>query len=161
MFASIFPNLEVLGLMGCYKISGEGICQVLRRCCKIKDLNLDCSQVKLHEMNFEVPKLKVLSLSCTRVDDKTLYMISKNCSGLLQLIIRNCRDVTKEGIMHVVKHCTQLRKINLAYCSKLLPNIVDEMVFSRPSLRKINFRRCSQISVNQRKLFSRYGCLLC
>ncbi|CAL5214429.1 unnamed protein product [Lathyrus oleraceus] len=161
MFASIFFNLEVLGLMGCYKISGEGICQVLRRCCKIRDLNLDCSQVKLHEMNFEVPKLKVLSLSCTRADDKTLYVISKNCFGLLQLILRNYRDVTKEGIIHVVKHCTQLRKINLAYCSKLLPNIIDEMVFSRPSLRKITFRRCSQISVNKRKLFSRYGCLFC
>ncbi|XP_058729669.1 uncharacterized protein LOC131601793 [Vicia villosa] len=151
MFASAFPNLEVL---------------VLRRCCKIRDLSLyGCSGVKLHGMNFEVPKLKVLDLSCTSVDDEALYVISKSCSGLLQLVLRSCNYVTKEGIKHVVKNCTQLREINLMCCYKLLPNIVDEMIFSRPSLRKITASPSKTFSFKKfsdekKKLFSRYGCRL-
>ncbi|XP_058726447.1 uncharacterized protein LOC131597797 [Vicia villosa] len=112
-FASIFPNLELLDLRLCHNISGEGICQVLRRCCKIRELNLyGCSGVKLHEMNFEVPKLKVLNLSLTSVDNEALYVISKSCSGLLRLLLVECNGVRKKGIMHVVKNCPKLREIN-------------------------------------------------
>ncbi|CAJ2665922.1 unnamed protein product [Trifolium pratense] len=57
MIASIFPNLQLLDLNSCNRIS-EGICQVLRRCCKIKHLNLAyCSRVKLLGMNFVVPNI--------------------------------------------------------------------------------------------------------
>ncbi|KEH25251.1 RNI superfamily protein, putative [Medicago truncatula] len=60
LFASIFPNLQLLDLTGCQQIS-EGICQVLQKCCKLKHLDLAyCKKVKLHGMNFEVPKLKQL-----------------------------------------------------------------------------------------------------
>ncbi|XP_058778955.1 uncharacterized protein LOC131652966 [Vicia villosa] len=114
MFAFIFPNLELLDLSCCRNIYGEGICQVLRKCCKIKRLNLvGCLQLKLHGINFPVPKLKVLNLSYTSVDDETLYVIAKCCSGLLQLLLEGCDYVTKKGIVHVLKNCTQLKEINL------------------------------------------------
>jgi len=38
-FASIFPNLQLLDLSSCDRIS-KAICQVLRRCCSIRHLNL-------------------------------------------------------------------------------------------------------------------------
>jgi F-box and leucine-rich repeat protein 2/20 len=73
MFASIFPNLQHLDLPWCDRIS-EGICQVLRRCCKIRQLNLTgCSRVNIHGINFVVSQLEVLHLSNTNVDDETLY----------------------------------------------------------------------------------------
>ncbi|XP_058753507.1 SCF E3 ubiquitin ligase complex F-box protein grrA-like [Vicia villosa] len=157
MFASIFPNLERLDLSKCHNISDEGIYQVLRRCSKIRYLNLaSCEQVKLHELNFEIPKLKVLNLSFTSIDDETLYAISKSCSGLLQLLLKSCYEVTNNGIMHVVNNCTQLREIDLVNCRKLLPNIVDEVIFSRPSLRKLYI----SLYHNKRKLYSRDGCLV-
>nr|AFK37045.1 unknown [Medicago truncatula] len=38
-------------------------------CCNIRHLNLTrCSRLKLHTLNFEVPKLEVLDLSFTRVE---------------------------------------------------------------------------------------------
>ncbi|XP_050897992.1 uncharacterized protein LOC127104892 [Lathyrus oleraceus] len=156
----------VLNLSNCTNISEEGIFHVLRRCCKIRLLNLaSCLQVKLHGMNFEVPQLKVLNLSNTNVDDETLCVVSKNCSGLLQLILQNCDDITKEGIKHVLNNCTQLREINLMYCCKLVLNIVDEMIFSRPSLRKITVSSCNifnnkKFGDKKRRFFSRHGCLL-
>jgi hypothetical protein len=113
MFSSIFPNLQLLDLKDCDRIS-EGICQVLRRCCKIRHLDLSyCSKVNLLRMNFAVPKLEVLKLSRAKVDDETLYVISKNCCGLLELSLENCDDVTEKGVKHVVENCSQLREIKL------------------------------------------------
>lgn len=134
MFASIFPNLQLLDLSNCCRIFEEGIVQVLRMCCNIRHLNLSkCSIVRL-EMDFEVPKLEVLNLSYTKVDDEALYMISKSCCGLLKLSLQDCNDVTKKGVKHVVENCTQLRKISLNGCFKVNANVVSLMVFSRPSL---------------------------
>ncbi|GAU49164.1 hypothetical protein TSUD_407110 [Trifolium subterraneum] len=112
MFASIAPNLQLLDLSGCRGIFEEGIAQVLRLCCNIRHLNLsECLRVKLLEWNFKVPKLEVLNLSETNVDDETLYVISKCFPGLLQLLLNYCTDVTVKGMEHVVGNCTQLRDI--------------------------------------------------
>jgi len=135
LFATIFPNLQLLDLNSCNRIS-EGICYVLRKCCEIRYLNLAyCSRVKLLGMNFVVPKLEVLNLSNTRVTDETLYAISKNCPGLLQLLLQLCDDVTEEGVKDVVENCTKLEEIYLG----------DYF----------------HISDKNRELFSRCGCLLC
>ncbi|MCH88688.1 F-box/LRR-repeat protein [Trifolium medium] len=113
MFSSIFPNLQLLDLKSCRSIS-KGIGQVLRKCSKIRHLNLaGCSRVKLLGLTFVVLKLEVLNLSNTNVDDETLHVISKNCCGLFQLFLRNCSGVTEKGVNHVVDNCTQLRKIML------------------------------------------------
>jgi hypothetical protein len=130
MVTSIFPNLQLLDLNYCRNIS-EGICQVLRKCRKIRHLNLaGCSRVKLLEISFAVPNLEVLNLSYTNVDDKTLYVISKSCCGLLKLLLEHCNGITEKGVKHVVKNCTKLRKI-------MVPN---------------------SLSDKNRKLFSRHGC---
>ncbi|CAJ2638702.1 unnamed protein product [Trifolium pratense] len=111
MFASISPNLLLFDLSGCCGIE-EGVAQVLRMCCNIRHLNLSrCSRVKLFEINFKVPKLEVLNLSYTNVDDETLYVISKSFSGLLQLLLEYCNNVTEMGVKHVVENCRQLRLI--------------------------------------------------
>ncbi|GAU45683.1 hypothetical protein TSUD_268150 [Trifolium subterraneum] len=131
MIASIFPNLEFLDLSYCIEISGKSICQVLRKCRKIRHLNLaDCLRVKHIRMGFKVPKLEVLNLSSTMVGDETLHVISKNCCGLLQLLLNNCNALTTKGVAHVAQNCTQLREINLKGCYKLNANGVASMVFS-------------------------------
>jgi len=133
-FASIFPNLEVLNLDCCKRIS-KGICQVLRKCCKIRDLKLsNCSRLKPLGINFVVPELEVLDLSGTMVDDETLYVILKNCCGLLQLILKRCYNVREKGVKHVLENCTQLREFHL-----------DGF----------------HANDKNRELFARRGCLLC
>ncbi|CAJ2670513.1 unnamed protein product [Trifolium pratense] len=107
-FASIFPNLQLLDLNSCTDISEKGIGHVLRRCCKIRHLNL--SELKPPRVNF-VLTLEVLDLSKSGIDDSSLYMISKCCFGLLHLDLSNCSNVTEQGVMQVVENCTQLREI--------------------------------------------------
>jgi len=138
MLSFLFPNLQLLDLSHSYDISEEGICQFLRRCSEIRDLNLAyCSRIGLGRMNFEVPKLEVLNLSHTSVDDETLYATSKSCCGLLQLLLENCRNVTGKGVMHVAKNCMQLTEVNLRHCYNVHADVVDSIIYSRPSLRKI------------------------
>ncbi|PNX83559.1 F-box/LRR-repeat protein [Trifolium pratense] len=89
MFASIFPNLQLLDLNSCNRIS-------------------------------EVPNLEVLNLSNTNVDDETLYVISKNCCGLLKLLLDQCGGFTKKGVKHVLKNCRQLREHGYIIPSSLM-----------------------------------------
>jgi len=162
IFASIFPNLQLLDLSYCDNISEESICQVLRSCSEIRQLNLARdSRMKLRGMNFEVPKLEVLNLSHTKVDDEALYVISKSCRRLLQLLLERCCDVTEKGVKYVVENCTQLREINLMGCDKVHHNVVASMVLSRPSLRKIIAPARYCFSDRERELFSRQRCLVC
>jgi len=118
--------------------------------------------VKLLGLNFEIiSKLEVLNLTFTKVNDETLYVISKSCSGLLHLILEKCFLVTMKGVKYVVNNCTQLREINLRGCDKvhMNANTVALMVFSRPSLRKITAP--PRFALRERKkLLSRQVCIV-
>lgn len=139
LFASIFPNLEVLDLSYWKEVSEETVSKVLRCCTKIKHLNL----------------------SYTKVDDKSLHIISTSCCGLFQLLLESCMNVTENGVKHVVQNCKQLREINLRYIDQLNADVVSSMVLSRPSLRKIIAPGFS-LSDRKRKVFlQRHGCLVC
>ncbi|CAK8574584.1 unnamed protein product [Lathyrus sativus] len=160
IFASIFPNLQQLDLSYCDNIS-QGICQVLKKCRKIRYLNLShCLNVKFLGMNFEAPKLEVLNLSCTRVNNAQLYIISKSCRGLLQLSLEHCYYVSNSGPKHVVENCLQLREINLTSCDKVHPKVVASMIFSRPTLKKIIVPPRYRFNCGKMERYS-HGCLLC
>ncbi|XP_050915206.1 uncharacterized protein LOC127130185 [Lathyrus oleraceus] len=135
LFASVFPNLEVLDLSFCHDISRNSICQILSRCCKLRYLNLtNCENVSGLKMNSVVHQLEELDLCATNVDDETLYEISKSCCGLLKLLLTCCKYVTEKGVMRAVENCTQLEDIYLMYCDKVNPDTVVSMLSSRPSL---------------------------
>ncbi|CAL5193847.1 unnamed protein product [Lathyrus oleraceus] len=139
LFASVFPNLQLLDLSYCHGLSKKGICEVLSRCCKVKHLDLrHLNEVRGLKMNFIVHHLEVLDLSITSVDDKTLYEISKSCCGLLRLLLVWCEYITEKGAMHVIENCTQLKMIDLSYCDKVNIDAVVSMLSSRPSFEKIN-----------------------
>ncbi|XP_057454113.1 uncharacterized protein LOC130745759 [Lotus japonicus] len=163
MLSSICPNLQMLDLnySGGNQIS-EAVVGVLRRCCKMRHLILGYhSRVKLHQMNFDVPNLEVLSFASSGIDNQTLSVVSKNFCGLLYLDLYNCRSVTTKGVREIVENCKNLREINLSHCYKVNGSVVAWMVSSRPSLRKIvpppDFKR----SASQSELFLRHGCRVC
>jgi F-box/leucine-rich repeat protein 2/20 len=162
-FASICPNLQLLDVSNCSCISDEGIVEVLT-CCKIVHLNLSyCHKVNLHGLNFEVPTLEVLNLSRTRIDDKTLYAISKRVSRLLQLNLEGCFLVTAKGVKQVIENCTQLKEINLRYCYDMADDVDIwlAMVLSRPSLRKIVAPSHFRPHDTKWKPLLDHGCFLC
>jgi len=163
MLASLFPNLQVLDLRDShYHRIFEGIVEVLR-CCKITHLNLrSCSAQNLFSMNFQVPKLEVLNLSETKIDDETLYVISKSCCGLLQLDLERCDRITEKGVRHAVENCTRLREINMWGCHNVCAdvNFWMMMVISRPSLRHITAPSHFCPSDDKWKPLLNHGCLV-
>jgi len=161
IIASIFPNLQLLNFSYCPAISEEGIFQVLRTCSNINHLNLTrCLRVRLRGMNFEVPKVEVLNLSYTNVDDDTLSVISKCCRGLLQLLLEGCYLVTEKGVKYVLEKCTQLREINLKRCRQVHGDVLASLIFSRPSLRKLTTPVGYRFSAREMELLSRQGCIV-
>ncbi|CAI8584733.1 unnamed protein product [Vicia faba] len=156
MFASVFPNLHRLELECCYKISDESIVHVLRRCRNISHLNLTMSNLELRGMNLEAPKLKMLDLSFSNVDD-----ISNTCCGLLQLLINDCLGCTEKGVKHVVEKCTQLREIHLRDCLNVRTNVAASVLFLSPSLRKITSPPHIHFSESERILLLQRGCVVC
>ncbi|GAU44988.1 hypothetical protein TSUD_184890 [Trifolium subterraneum] len=166
MFASIFPNLQLFDWSSYCHISRGISFQVIKRCCKIRHLNLAFSDevnlMNLLTMNFEAPKLEVLNLSFTQINYGTLYVISKNCCGLLHLLLAYCGGVTEIGVKIVLENCTQLREISLRGCDEVNSNIISSMISSRPSLRKIIAPPGFDLKDKEKKrLFLSQGCLVC
>jgi hypothetical protein len=130
----------------------------LKSLCFTRNPWLSHEAIKLFASIF--PKLEMLNLSGTIVDDETLYVISKSCRGLLHLYLQNCREVTQKGVEHVVENCIQLKEISLMECDRVHVNVAS-MVLSRPSLRKIIAPAHYCFSDRERELFSRQRCLVC
>jgi hypothetical protein len=162
MFACVFPNLRLLDLRGCGRISARSMVHVLRKFPKINHLNVQCCVIyKIpRRMIFQAPNLKILDLEFTTVNDRVLYTISKTCSGLLQLILANCFDCTEIGVKHVIENCTQLKEIDLRGCIRVHTNVFASML-SLKSLRKITAAPHFHFTEAQRKLFLLQGCILC
>ncbi|MED6184389.1 hypothetical protein PIB30_047078 [Stylosanthes scabra] len=163
MLASVCPNLEMMDLSHCRRVT-MGAIEVLRRCRKIQCMNLahlgyDPSQSKFR-VNFKVPTLFMLNLSGFSISNEELCLISKSCYNLKELDLDYCEKISTNGVKQVVKNCKQLRMISLLSCKKVSPDIATWMVLSRPSLREITIPRYSRHSVDQIDLCLRHGCFV-
>ncbi|XP_045795516.1 uncharacterized protein LOC123890015 [Trifolium pratense] len=90
LVGNCFPELQRIDLSHCKDIYPDSLHLLLKGCREnITHLNLtDCSIFTEDIiMNFQVPKLKVLNLSSSSVDDKTLYVITKSCTGIWKLYL--------------------------------------------------------------------------
>ncbi|XP_024638483.1 F-box/LRR-repeat protein 2 [Medicago truncatula] len=136
-FTSICAGLQLLDLNACEGITGECVAEVMKRCYVIRHLNIAYTGIEKFEINFEVSQLKVLNLSGARIEDESLSIISKWCSGLMLLDIQNCWYVTAKGVREVIENCIALKELNLRNCSLVDDDFVCGLMHARPSLRKI------------------------
>ncbi|XP_028795319.1 F-box/LRR-repeat protein 3-like [Neltuma alba] len=133
-FVSVCPNLELLDINTCWNIT-KGVFEALRDCLKITHLSLaGCAAVTGFEIGFELPKLEVMNLSQSRIDDEALSIVSKTCCGLTHLELQNCFNVTSNGVRYVVGKCTRLRDINLKHCNKVSADIIPWMSSPLPDM---------------------------
>ncbi|XP_052109875.1 uncharacterized protein LOC107463835 [Arachis duranensis] len=159
MIASVCPNLETMDLSYCERVS-EGAVEVLRRCCKIRHMNLARLGSELFWIDFEIPTLCSLNLSWLHIGDEELSLISKRCHRLKELKLDFCQKITANGVNQVVENCKQLRVISLFSCEKVAADVVAWMVFTRRSLRKIIAPPRFHLTEGQRDLFLRHGCIV-
>lgn len=109
--ASTFPNVEVLDLSGCKGVTEGGIVQVLKRCSEIRELMIN-GRVRKNPcllLEFELPKLKVLSWMYSGIDDEALAMIGKKMSQPTDIELGRQRQFDLRGMKGAVKNCKKLR----------------------------------------------------
>ncbi|XP_058728857.1 uncharacterized protein LOC131601124 isoform X2 [Vicia villosa] len=136
-FSSICPYLQFLDLKACEGISQECVVEVMKRCCKLRNLNLAYTGIEKFEINFEVSQLEVLNLSGSSIEDETLFIISKLCIGLLFLDIQDCCYITTKGVREVIENCRGLKELNLKNCRLVDDDFVLMLTLTKPSLRTI------------------------
>jgi hypothetical protein len=139
LIGDCFPDLHHLDLSYCDDIYEYSIPLLLKRCAKITHLNLAASSIMCitRMMNFQVPTLEVLNLSYASIDNHTLNVITKSCTGIFQLSLKYCHLVRDKGVKCVLRNCKQIREINLKHCLRVLHVNVASMLLLRPSLTKI------------------------
>ncbi|MED6171603.1 hypothetical protein PIB30_042202 [Stylosanthes scabra] len=164
MIASVCPNLEMIDLNHCRRVSKGAVEVLWRCCCKIQCMDLALLGCELSQfqfrVNFEVPTLFVLNLSWLSISNEELSLISKSCYNLKELKLDYCDKITASGVKQLVKNCKQLRRVSLYSCEKVSSDIVAWMVLARPSLRKITAPRYTPHSVHQRDHLLRHGCFV-
>ncbi|XP_058215097.1 F-box/LRR-repeat protein 4-like [Rhododendron vialii] len=136
-FGQVCPNLRFLCVHKCLRLTNVGIGEILRRCPKITQLNINGLQVSnvfgRYSDDHSVLNLKTLEARMTEIDDKGMAMIGNRCRNLQYLDICYCNEVTNKGVMEVVTNCARLRDIDLIGCEKVSTYISPEMAFSRRS----------------------------
>lgn len=60
---------------------------------------------------------RIVLPGCTRVDDRTCYLISQNCHQLEHLDLRACEQVTDRGLKAIAKTCHKLKLLNVGRTS--------------------------------------------
>ncbi|KAL6141095.1 hypothetical protein ACLB2K_059386 [Fragaria x ananassa] len=137
-YVSVFPNLEMLNLSDCVNITEDGIVEVLKRCSRIRHLEISrCGLIENLLIDFELPKLEVLCARGLIIDDDGLTLIGKRCPRLQKLDVSACMEVTAKGVKEVVVYCKEIREIKLRSCTKFSYDIIPWMLLSRPSLKTI------------------------
>ncbi|GAB4850045.1 hypothetical protein Ancab_029343 [Ancistrocladus abbreviatus] len=157
--ASTCPNLETLDLSSCLAISRKGIGEIVRNCHGLMQIHMSgCTQIKHLGLDADLPKLQVLRVSGSGLNDEGLVTVGKRCHELLYLDLMYCNAVTSRGVKEVIKNCIKLREINLNFCRNMGHDILAWMVFTRPSLKKIVPPQGLVLTEGEKSLFLQHGC---
>ncbi|KAL0248769.1 hypothetical protein GEMRC1_004003 [Eukaryota sp. GEM-RC1] len=67
-----------------------------------------------------VPNLTRIDVSgCEDVTDELLYFISKERSGLEEILVERCRNLSAAGVTSIAQKVTQLKKLVVSRCKKM------------------------------------------
>ena len=170
IFFNIFAGVCVVGVMSC-----TGTVNSLVNCClysvaenmtsckydismvptniKERMLNLLCKRGLVTDSNIEYcvfRSLGTVDLSECLASDKSLKILSQNCSRLVKIDLNatkgNREEITSAGVVALSKGCCALRTVYLRRCIKIDDEAIVELSKNCPHLRQLNVGGCPLIT---------------
>ncbi|RHZ54534.1 hypothetical protein Glove_426g2 [Diversispora epigaea] len=135
--AEFYSKLLILSLVGCQKITDEGICAITLTCSNMQKYVLeDCEEItdtsvkKIAQSN---PKLKYLNLNGYElISDKSVCKIVQLCPNLESLQIECC-NISDVSII-ALANLRNLQKLNIEDCGKISTNAIITLQNKNPTL---------------------------
>ena len=157
--AGALPNLSKLLLRSVDNITSVGVSAILHRCSRLRALDLaHCDW--LNDLGIEdiitgrlnppmrgqglrrhdegaVSSLEELDLSCAKMSDKGVKLISEHMTGLKHLKIGQCLKLTDVSLTHIASNLVNLVTID-AYGCKFSTPTINSIWDTLPCLSRIN-----------------------
>lgn len=164
------PNLKVLDVRNCTRISSNSIFPILSRCQKLEEIHISgCPQIPISVLEMVLSscrRLKALSygdaangsitsLICNENDSKCRMARGKSGVAvpgqrtsnfeerLEHLRINDCTDLKDEAIISLIRMCRNLTTVDLSGCTKLSDASIIALVKNCPKLISIQLQGCN------------------
>lgn len=169
------PALHMLSVAGCEAISDLGITKVAEGCRALHNLVLDrCPSVsdKGVEAVARHCKLTKLNLRNCDVTNRTVFVLSRNCQGLISLDLSFCEGIDDAALRQLpvgfpllrslfleeipnlsatalaaLGGCHKLEELKLAYCAGTDDSVLAQLGQGCPMLRSVDLSNCPKITM--------------
>ncbi|KAF2602303.1 hypothetical protein F2Q70_00027381, partial [Brassica cretica] len=143
--AASFKSLSALRLPSCYFVTGHSLkILALSFCSSLEELSLrSCDAVErepglLATLGQHLGRLRKLELSFNEwLYDKEVVSMLASCSGLVELDLRGCKNLTGSVLVSLNKSCVKLRSLDIASCRLIQAGEVEDFVMKSQRLKKI------------------------
>ncbi|CAG7906581.1 unnamed protein product [Brassica rapa] len=143
--AANFKSLSTLRLTSCYFVTGHGLkVLALSFSSSLEELSLrSCDAVErepglLATLGQHLGRLRKLELSFNEwLYDKEVVSMLASCSGLVELDLRGCKNLTGSVFVSLNKSCVKLRSLDIASCRLIQAGEVEAFVMKSQRLKKI------------------------
>ncbi len=147
------PYLKVLNLADARAISDEGLAFVAKGCVRLEVLDLSwCRKITdwaVSKIANNLPKLREVGLSETKVTDIGIAELTRNCKNLQALHLARCAEITDSGVQTIIEHCKErITSLNLASCHNVSDGYVERLIRVCPKLNCLDVSKlpCRTIS---------------
>jgi hypothetical protein len=110
LIAESYPNLEYLNISALRNIfrpkNDKGLTAIADSCHKLECLNIsnrtEFSEISICNVIRSCPRLRQLDLSCCEITDITIEEIARSCLNLKYLNLRGCYKISKEAVDQLI-----------------------------------------------------------
>eukprot|EP00808_Paulinella_micropora_P023986 g29775.t1 len=155
---SAFPNLTVLNLNGCHRLtSSPAGLERVARCCSAKlralhlywNPELESKGLQYIARSRFAPNLITLNLSGTRLlTDKAVRTLARRCGSLQHLDLTRAEKITGAALSAVSEHCPGLKSLVTYACANITDDGVRDVGLRCPGLEKVDFCGARLLSDN-------------
>lgn len=148
------PNLQILCLEGCTRVSDLGIIQLSNFCFELRCIDL--YRTRVTDLGFE------LLVENNPGIDQIRLPTQGNCKRMIDAICQNCRHVTEltlqdsidedrlilndETFRRFAESFPMLRKLDLTWCCRITDRTLEWIAQNCVSLTSLHIRECPMIS---------------